>query len=152
MKDDITAGKSYYLTEVEAVLDLVAATRTERPHLVLFDELFRGTNAVERIAAGEAVLATMIESADGTPLRHVVVGATHDLELVDLLAGRYESFHFADRIDEAGLSFEYRLVEGPAITRNAIALLRLKGAPDTLVARAMARAAELDRQRAKGRE
>ena len=54
--DDLIAGKSYYLVEVEAVLALRESERAAAPHLFIFDELFRGTNAVERIAAAEAVL------------------------------------------------------------------------------------------------
>ena len=40
------------LAEVECLLALVAASSGSAPHLFLLDELFRGTNAVERIAAG----------------------------------------------------------------------------------------------------
>ena len=53
--DDLLAGKSYYLVEVESILSLVLVSDRTEPHLFLLDELFRGTNAVERIAAGEAV-------------------------------------------------------------------------------------------------
>jgi hypothetical protein len=45
----------------------VAASRSADAHLFLFDELFRGTNAVERIAAAEAVLTELI--ADGPRVR-----------------------------------------------------------------------------------
>ena len=34
-------------------------------HLFLLDELFRGTNAVERIAAGQAVLLELVSDASG---------------------------------------------------------------------------------------
>ena len=54
--DDLLSGTSYYLAEVEALLELVRASTSPAPHLFLLDELFRGTNAVERIAAGQAVL------------------------------------------------------------------------------------------------
>jgi hypothetical protein len=139
--DDLAHGKSYYLVEVEAVLALVRASRSAEPHLFLFDELFRGTNAVERIAGAEAVLR---ELANQT---HVVVTATHDVELVDLLRDSYVPYHFTDSLGPRGLVFEYRLQPGPATTRNAIALLKLHGAPDSLVARALARAADLDGKR-----
>jgi hypothetical protein len=137
--DDPASGKSYYLVEVEAVLGLVEASRSPEPHLFLFDELFRGTNTVERIATGEAVLATLL-APDHRAGAHLVVAATHDQELVDLLQPRYVPFHFADRVDEHGLAFDYQLRPGPATSRNAIALLRLRGAPAPLVARATARA------------
>jgi len=50
-------------------------------------------------------------------------------------------------MDGEALVFDYRLRAGPATTRNAIALLRLNGAPDGLVARALARAEALDARR-----
>jgi MutS domain V len=148
--DDLLAGKSYYLVEVEAVLALVEAASSTTAHLFLFDELFRGTNAVERIAAAEAVLTELLvdEPKDRAELRpHVVVAATHDGELVELLRDTYASYHFEDTLGPQGLSFEFWLKAGPATSRNAIELLRLNGAPPALVERALARAATLDRQR-----
>jgi len=141
--DDLSAGKSYYLVEVESVLALVRASDQADPHLFIFDELFRGTNAVERIAAAEAVLDALVTT--GRP--HLVLAATHDGELVDLLAGKYTVFHFGDAVGPDGLVFDFRLTPGPATSRNAITLLRLNGAPASLVSRAMDRAAALDRGR-----
>jgi hypothetical protein len=54
-------------------------------------------------------------------------------------------FHLGDAIGPNGLTFDYRLTPGPETSRNAIALLN--GAPESLVAHAFERAAELDRQR-----
>lgn len=131
--DDITTGTSYYLAEVRVVLDLVRAAGSSQAHLFLFDELFRGTNTAERVAAGEAVLSTLAASR-----RHLVLAATHDGELVDRLAGSYAPVHFTEHIDATGLSFDYRLRPGPATSRNAIALLELEGAPPHLIAAARA--------------
>lgn len=144
--DDLVAGKSYYLMEVETVLRLVHASASAEPHLFLFDELFRGTNAVERIATAEAVLKGLIEDAQGRK-HHVVLAATHDGELVELLKDSYASYHFTDSLGAEGLVFEHRLEPGPARSRNAIALLRLNGAPETIVNDALARATALDLQR-----
>jgi len=135
--DSLLEGKSYYLDEVEAVVGVVRASLSEQTHLFLLDELFRGTNAVERIAASEATLRELAMTT------HVVIAATHDLELVQLLDGSYAPFHFTDRIEPGGLVFEYTLTSGVSTTRNAIALLELNGAPPALVARARARAERL---------
>jgi hypothetical protein len=145
--DDIVAGKSYYIVEVESVLALVRAGETGDAHLFLFDELFRGTNAVERIAAGEAVLAQIAKTRDGRPSPHIVIAATHDHELVDLLRETHEPYHFTDTVGPEGLTFEYKLEPGPATTRNAITLLELNGAPPELVERALRRAVLLDEER-----
>jgi hypothetical protein len=144
--DDLVAGKSYYIAEVEALLELVRASGDGAPHLFLLDELFRGTNAVERIAAGQAVLLQLLGSPSA-PKPHVVLAATHDRELVDLASGMFDAYHFGDSIGPEGLIFDHRLQQGPATTRNAIALLRLHGAPDTLLAQAVTTAEMLDRQR-----
>jgi len=144
--DDLLAGKSYYIVEVESLLELVRASGESAPHLFLLDELFRGTNAVERIAAGRAVLQNLLLTAAGATKPHVVLAATHDRELVDLTDG-FDSYHFGDSIGPDGLTFDHRLQRGPATTRNAIALLRLHGAPPALLSQAEETAEMLDRQR-----
>ena len=144
--DDLLTGKSYYIAEVEALLALVEAGAAAAPHLFLLDELFRGTNAVERIAAGQAVLRELLVRG-GRTSTHVALAATHDGELVELLPEVYSAHHFGDELGPNGLEFDHRLQAGPATTRNAIALLRLHGASDDLIARALACAEALDRQR-----
>jgi DNA mismatch repair ATPase MutS len=143
--DDLIAGKSYYLVEAEAIVGMLAAADGP-PHLFLFDELFRGTNTVERIAAGAAVLTHLAGEA-GRPGRHIVIAATHDGELVDLLDGRYAPAHLSDSIGPDGLAFDFVMRPGPATSRNAIALLRLSGAPDGVVRGAESLAGVLDATR-----
>ena len=147
--DDMVAGRSYYKDEVEAIIALVHATKSSSPHLLLFDELFRGTSTVERIAAAEATLAELVngEHHDGPHTPHVVIAATHDRELVDLMGDSYVSYHFSDTVDANGLSFDYCLREGPAQSWNAIALLEVCGAPQRLVRRALASTTGLGHQR-----
>lgn len=143
--DEPESGKSYYLVEVDAVLDLVRASRARTPHLILFDELFRGTNTIERVAAGEAVLVSLLQPhSDGVAAPHLVLVATHDRELVGLLDGQYIPAHFADAMSPSGVTFDYRLRPGRSSTRNAIALLAHRGAPADLVSRATSRAERLD--------
>jgi len=144
--DDLVAGKSYYLVEVEQVVERLRASDDKGTHLFIFDELFRGTNAVERIAAGEAVLRQVL-SAAGSSKPHLVLAATHDAELVGMLADLYAPWHFTDTVTDAGLAFDYRLQAGPAKTRNAITLLALHGAPDAVVTRALASATAIEHQR-----
>src|SRR6185437_3766005 len=95
--------------------------------LYLIDEIFRGTNTTERVAAGEAVLAWLDEG------ENIVLVATHDLELLDALAGRYAPFHFREQIEGDALHFDYIIRPGASSTRNAIELLRLMRFPEPLV-------------------
>jgi len=130
--DSIVEGKSYYLAEVESVLALVRAKASGHQHLLLLDEIFRGTNTTERVAAGYAVLAHLNRGLD------LVVVATHDLELLDLLGDSYTAHHFREQLAGGGLTFDYRIHPGPSSTRNAIALLELMDYPESLVADALA--------------
>lgn len=141
--DDLTTGTSYYLAEVEAVLELLH--RGERPEqsLFLFDEIFRGTNTAERLAAGEAVLRALPFDSAGEG-RHIVIAATHDIELVQMLTDTYDPYHFNEVVNADGLLFDYELRPGRAHTRNAIALLEISGAPSHIVDGARRRVAELD--------
>ena len=129
--------------EVESILELLRGAAGPEQHLFLFDELFRGTNTIERLAAGEAVLKALPLDAGGQK-RHTVIAATHDAELVQMLDGLYDPYHFEERFQEGGLTFDYRLRPGPARTRTAIALLEMRGASREIVEAARKRAAELD--------
>ena len=144
--DDLAAGKSYYQVEADGVVGLLADALEERPTLFLLDELLRGTNTVERLAAGEAVLrALLTDHAGRSP--HVVIVATHDGELVSMLEGLYLPYHFRESVGPEGLTFDYQRRAGPASTRTAIALLEATGAPPALVQQARARAEQLDARR-----
>lgn len=92
------------------------------------------------------MLRELIVTNGGSKPR-VVLAATHDVELVDLLADLYVAHYFGDEIGVHGLTFDHRLRAGRATTRNAIALLGLYGAPGGLITTAIACAERLDRER-----
>jgi MutS domain V len=125
--DSVMEGKSYYLAEAESVRSLIHAKDDGKQHLFLLDETFRGTNTTERVAAAYAVLRYLDRGLD------LVVVATHDLEVLDLLGGAYAAYHFREQVTNHELTFDYRLQHGPSSTRNAIALLRFMQYPETIV-------------------
>jgi DNA mismatch repair ATPase MutS len=130
--DSVMEGKSYYLAEVEAVRALVRSVDSGRQHLFLLDEIFRGTNTGERVAAAYAVLEYLNRVSD------IAVVATHDVELLDLLGGAYLPMHFREQITDGALTFDYKIQAGPSSTRNAIALLRVMQFPEDIVNNAIA--------------
>lgn len=137
-QDDLAAGTSYYQAEVDGVVGLLRRAGTDPPTLFLLDEPLRGTNRVERVAAATAVLRHLAVGA------HRVLAATHDGELVPLLAPRFAPFHFRETLTPAGLRFEYHRHAGPATTRTALALLEASGAPAAVVTEARAVAEGLE--------
>jgi DNA mismatch repair ATPase MutS len=74
---------------------------------------------------------------------HCVIAATHDGELGGMLES-YDACHFTDTLGPEGLEFDYRLRPGVAKSRTAIALLRLHGAPATMIEKALKTATRLD--------
>ena len=121
--DNVVEGKSYYLEEALSVLRILEVINDDTTTLVIFDELYRGTNSEERIFAAQRVLEYLVCR------NSLVFVATHDLELTSLLANSYTSLHYSERVGQLGLEFDYKLKKGPATTKNAIALLRYLGYP-----------------------
>ena len=126
-RDNLIEGKSYYLDEIHALLRIINALEKDIPCLCLLDEIFRGTNSLERVSASAEVLLYFA--------RHncLIFVSTHDLELTKLAENSYRNFHFLEKITEDGISFNYKLMRGPSTTRNAIQLLRHVGYPNEIV-------------------
>lgn len=127
-EDNLVLGKSYYLAEVESILRLVKASKkVDIIHLFILDEIFRGTNSVERHAASIEVLNYLANEKD------FILVATHDLQLSEILNHKYQNFHFRENVCDEGLSFDYKLHPGVSTTRNAVALLKYVGYPNSIV-------------------
>ncbi len=122
LRDDLGGGESYYIVEIKALKRILdAAAGGEKPVLCFVDEVLRGTNTVERIAASAQILASLENCGI------LCFAATHDIELTDLLKDRFDNYHFEEEVREGDVAFNYRLLEGKATTRNAIRLLEMMG-------------------------
>ena len=139
--DSLLEGKSYYLAEVQAIGALLEGAGA--PRLVLIDELFRGTNTIERVAAAKAVLSQLERNQD------LVIMATHDVELLDLLP-EYAAYHFREEITNGEPTFDYRLHPGRCSSRNALAILAAAGYPAAVLEDARAVADDAGRSRQAG--
>jgi DNA mismatch repair ATPase MutS len=144
--DSLVEGRSYYFAEVENVLALVTAAQSGRQCLFLIDELFRGTNTMERVAAAKAILE-YINRGD-----HIVMIATHDIELAELLDQQYVSNHFREIIHDQQMSFDYKLQAGTSSTRNAIAILDMSGYPRPIIDEALTTVDQLAQNKSKPRK
>jgi DNA mismatch repair ATPase MutS len=104
------------------------------PVLCCIDEVLRGTNTVERIAASAEILRCFAQT------KTLCFAATHDLELTGLLEDVYDNYHFSEQIVDGDVCFSYKLKTGPSNSCNAIALLDSLGYDRTLVEKARQRA------------
>ena len=135
LRDDLGGGESYYIVEIKALKRILdAAADGKRPVLCFVDEVLRGTNTVERIAASTQILASL--GAAGI----LCFAATHDIELTELLSDRFDNYHFEEEVRDGDIVFNYRLLGGKATTRNAIRLLELMGYDEGIIRLANAQA------------
>ncbi len=135
--DDLLEDSSYYFEEVKVMKLLVEESRNGDFNLFLLDELFKGTNTVERIASGKSLLSYLNHD------KNLVCCSTHDLELIDYLEGEFDFFHFEEIIHEGQLHFDYQLKKGGLNNTNAIRLLEINGFPDHITAEAFDLAKEI---------
>ena len=126
--DDILNNKSYYLEEVLSIKKLIDVSICKEPCLFILDEIFKGTNTIERISGGKSILSYLNKG------NNIVFVATHDIELCTLLYKKnYELYHFSESIKNDKLFFDHKLKEGKLTTRNAIKILELYNYPIEII-------------------
>lgn len=135
LRDDLANSDSYYIVEIKSLKRILdAVDKTGRPVLCFIDEVLRGTNTVERIAASSEILKNLNTG------RALCFAATHDIELTTILKDCYSNYHFQEEVTEDEVKFDYKLYAGPATTRNAIKLLNVIGYDKNIIKGAEQRA------------
>nr|WP_321453316.1 hypothetical protein [uncultured Carboxylicivirga sp.] len=137
ISDDLLNSKSYYLEEVQTIHSMIEKS-THGNNLFLLDEIFKGTNTVERISSGKAVLSYLAKN------NNLVFVSTHDIELAELLKDEYELYHFCEWVDNNSIDFDYQLKHGPLKKRNAIRILEMNDYPKSIIEEAIAISKEAD--------
>ena len=139
LTDNLLGGESYFVVEIRSLKRIVdMAEGSDVPVLGIVDEVLRGTNTIERIAASSKILETL---AGGNT---IIFAATHDIELSYILESLYRNMHFEEEIDGGDVRFSYKLMEGRALTRNAIRLLGIAGYSSEVVESARKMAEEFE--------
>ncbi|WP_435138256.1 MutS-related protein [Formosa sp. A9] len=126
--DNLLKNTSYYLEEVLTIKKLIDVSKSKTPHLFVLDEIFKGTNTIERISGGKAILSYLNNG------KNIVLVSTHDIELTDILSQEnFELFHFSEQVENNKLNFDHKLKEGELKTRNAIKILELYNYPKEII-------------------
>ena len=126
INDSIKDGISYFYAEVKrlkALLDEIE--NSGYPVFFLIDEIFRGTNNIERLKGSTMLIKKLAET------NAVGAVATHDLELVKLseTISKVRNYHFKEEIRDGKMIFDYHLNAGPCPTTNALKIMKLEGLP-----------------------
>ena len=135
LRDNMQGNESYFIVEIKSLKRMFEAAKAPVCTLCFVDEVLRGTNTVERIAASREVLSGIAKSG-----RTICFAATHDIELTYLLDQDCDNYHFEETVTDDMVEFDYLLHEGRATSRNAIKLLRMLGYPAEVIERAEASA------------
>lgn len=138
ISDDLLNDRSYYFEEVLTIKTMIEESSGHDPCLFLLDEIFKGTNTVERISAGKAVLSYLAKP------ENLVFVSTHDIELADLLISEYDLYHFSEKVDDRNVDFDYKLKSGKLKNRNAIRILQLNGYPGEVIDEAIKLSSRFD--------
>jgi DNA mismatch repair ATPase MutS len=127
LRDNILSNESYYIVEIKSLKRILDSVNNEIPTLCFIDEVLRGTNTLERIAASSRILSSLAR------MNTMVFAATHDIELTQILENDYSNYHFQERIENNQILFDYKLYQGKAISKNAIKLLNMMGYPKKII-------------------
>ncbi|MDE7478215.1 MAG: hypothetical protein K2M91_09750, partial [Lachnospiraceae bacterium] len=108
LRDNLDNGESYYIVEIKALKRIMDAADSsdDTPLLCFVDEVLRGTNTIERIAASTQILERLSQKGI------YCFAATHDIELTHLLEKYYDNYHFEEEVKNGDVLFSYRLLEG----------------------------------------
>lgn len=126
VRDNITEGESYFITEIKSLKRILDKMRIVRC-VCYIDEILRGTNTVERIAASSSIL-NYLNDKDC-----LCVVASHDIELAQMHMDKLDNYHFREMITGDGMVFDYKINDGISNTRNAIKLLRYMDFENSIV-------------------
>ncbi len=138
LKDSLSLKESYYMAEIKAIKRILDAAGEEDTVVCMVDEVLRGTNTMERIAASTQILKGMADQGI------MCLAATHDVELTGTLEKDYDNYHFEESLNKGEVAFSYKLRMGRAESCNAIDLLANLGYDNSLIeeARKMVRCFE----------
>ena len=127
IRDDVVSGESYYVREVRYLKRMLDEIARGTITLCVIDEILKGTNQAERLAASEAVLKYLAR------FQGYCMIATHDMELVEKLQELYKPYYFESHIAQNNVNFDYKIRSGRGGESNALALLQAFGFPGEII-------------------
>lgn len=127
--DNLRAGVSYFLAEVMRVREAAELLAQGRRALVLFDEVFKGTNVHDALDASSEVIRGFARAR-----RSGFIFSSHLIELVEVLRPmeRIRFCCFDGDIVEGAPHYGFELQEGVSEKRLGLLLLRQAEVPELL--------------------
>lgn len=121
LKDNLNLGYSHFYSEVRRVKDVVLKINTKRNLVVIFDELFRGTNVKDAFDASLMIITAL------SRIHNVLFFiSTHILEVAEKLDNKNSIMFncFESKLSDQNLIYDFKIKEG--ISHERIGLLIIK--------------------------
>lgn len=119
ISDNISKRDSFFVAEAKSLKRMCDATCEYSNVFCLIDEVFKGTNTLERISCATSLLKYLAKDSC------ICFAATHDAELCLLLKDSYSPYYFTEEIVNEVMTFPYKIGKGVAGEGNAVRLLEL---------------------------
>ncbi|MCI8364616.1 MAG: hypothetical protein HFG34_06655 [Eubacterium sp.] len=121
--DRTTEGISTFYSELLRIRQIIDAAGEDEPVYFLIDEIFRGTNSVDRRKGAEGVIQKLCQQGC------CGIITTHDLEICEKQKGTegIKNYSFCEEYHDGEMYFTYTLQQGVAKTTNGEFLLKKVG-------------------------
>ena len=121
--DDLNEGTSTFYAELKRIKSIIDLARKQPNMVFLIDEIFKGTNSVDRLSGAKTVIEKL------NALGVVGLISTHDLELCELAStyGRIKNCSFSEYYERNKICFDYKIKSGKSNTTNAKYLMEMLG-------------------------
>lgn len=130
IQDSVLNGDSYFIAEIKSLKRIIKLSEEKKPFISFVDEILKGTNTIERISASAAIMEWLSGSHGMTFI------ASHDIELTEIAGKLYSNYHFRECIENDKVLFDYKVHDGPSMTRNAIKLMEVLDYPESITTQA----------------
>ncbi len=121
VKDNVEEGISTFYGELLRIKDMVEYAALNKPFICFVDEIFKGTNSLDRIAGAKATIKKL-------SLNHgITFLTTHDFELCEIEDILYDNYHFDEYYQDNKINFDYHIKAGKSQSTNGQFLLKQLG-------------------------
>lgn len=123
-EDNVNEGISTFYAELLRIKKIMETVKEKKPMLSLIDEIYKGTNAKDRIFAARETIKNI-----SRPYAYTIL-TTHDFELCDLENDSCmdaENYYFSESYSQDKILFDYKIKQGRCTTTNARYLLHMAG-------------------------
>jgi DNA mismatch repair ATPase MutS len=129
ISDDVTKGYSHFYSEVKRVKNTALKIQEKKKVLVIFDELFRGTNVKDAFDASSMIISAF---ADISQCAFFI--STHIVEIAQELKIKPNIVYkfFNSRLDNEIPVYNYKLNDGISEERHGLQIVKNEGIVEIL--------------------